>query len=251
MKNKKTYYYESLQDDFFNDGKQHKLNDDYVWIRRDLPSRFLSALIYALALVFSNVYCRLFLHIKIIGAKKVRKYDGGFFMYGNHTQPIGDVFDPALICFPKRIYTVVGAANMDLPFIGRILPFLGALPIPDTLSGMKKFQNAIEYRVVSGHPVIIYPEAHVWSYYTGIRKFGPTSFKYPINLDVPVFCMTATYKKRKFFKKPKINIYIDGPFAAEGSKKERAEKLCADVYECMTRRSLESDCKYINYIKKV
>ena len=172
-------------------------------------------------------------------------------MYGNHTQPIGDVFDPALICFPKRIYTVVGAANMDLPFIGRILPFLGALPIPDTLSGMKKFQNAIEYRVVSGHPVIIYPEAHVWSYYTGIRKFGPTSFKYPVNLDVPVFCMTATYKKRKFFKKPKINIYIDGPFAAEGSKKERAEKLCADVYECMTRRSLESDCKYINYIKKV
>ncbi len=250
MKIKKVFYYESLQDDFFDDGKEHKLSDDYIWIRKDLLSRFLSAFIYVLALIFSNIYCRLFLHIKIIGAKKVRKQKGGFFLYGNHTQPIGDVFNPALVCFPKRIYTVVSAANMDLPIIGKILPFLGALPIPKTIGGMKSFQQAIECRINKGHPVIIYPESHVWEYYTGIRPFSAVSFKYPVNLNTSVFCMTTTYQKRKFFKKPKITIFIDGPFTAEGSKKEKADKLCNSVYECMLNRSKQSNCNYIEYIAK-
>lgn len=250
MKNKKIFYYETLQDDFFDDGKEHRLSDGYRWIRTDFWSRFLSAFIYALAIIFSNVYCRIFLHVKIVGAKSVRKEKSGFFIYGNHTQPIGDVFNPALVCFPKRIYTVANAANMDLAFIGKILPYLGALPIPETVSGMKRFQKAIEYRINGGHPVIIYPEAHVWEYYTGIRPFGATSFKYPVNLDTPVYCMTTTYKKRKFGKKPKTVIYIDGPFAADGSKKERAEKLCKQVYKCMVKRSKQSDCEYIEYILK-
>lgn len=247
MKNKKMLYYKTLQDDFFDDGKEHKLPDGYKWIRNDLLSKFLSAVIYTLALIFSNIYCRLFLHIKIVGAKKVRRQKGGFFLYGNHTQPVGDVFNPALACFPKRIYTVVGAANMDLAFIGKILPYLGALPIPDTLGGMKDFQKAIECRVNGGHPIIIYPEAHVWEYYTGIRPFGAVSFKYPVNLDAPVYCMTTTYKLRKHGKKPRAVIYIDGPFGAQGSKKEKAEKLCKQVYECMTERSKESDCEYVEY----
>ncbi len=250
MKNKKILYYESLQDDFFDDGKEHKLHEGYKWVRCDFLSRFLSLFIYALALFFSNIYCRLFLHIKIVGAKKVRKEKQGFFLYGNHTQPVGDVFNPALACFPKRIYTVVSAANMDLAVIGKVLTYLGALPIPDTISGMREFQKAIEYRINTGHPVIIYPEAHVWEYYTGIRPFGATSFKYPVNLDAPVYCMTTTYQKRKFGKRPKAVIYIDGPFKAEGSKKEKAEKLCKNVYECMKHRSNQSNCEYIEYREK-
>ena len=248
MKNKKVLYYDSLNDDFFDDNKKHRLSDDYVWIRRDLRSKFLSWLIYTLAIIFSNVYCRLFLHIKIVGAKVLRRQKGGFFLYGNHTQPVGDVFDPALACFPKRIYTVVGAANMDLKFIGKILPYLGALPIPETLSGMKEFQRAIEYRINTGHPIVIYPEAHVWEYYTGIRPFSAVSFKYPIKLNAPVFCMTCTYQKRRFGKRPKMTVYIDGPFNVCGdTAKQKSENLCATVHKCMSDRSKMSNFEYIEY----
>lgn len=249
MKNKKIYYYKDFNDDFFDNGRVHTLPDGYRWIRNDLFSKILSKVIYCLALIISSVYCKLFLHIKFIGADKLRKQKGGFFLYGNHTQPVGDVFIPAFACFPKRIYTMVSAANLDLHLIGKILPYLGALPIPESLSGMKQFQNALELRIKSGHPVIIYPEAHVWEYYTKIRPFGAVSFKYAVNLDVPVFSMTATYKKRKFFKKPRTVIYIDGPFCADGTKKEKTEKICSDVYENMVKRSLNSDCEYIRYEK--
>lgn len=248
MNKEKIRYYDSCSDDFFQQGEEYKLPENYKWIKNNIGFKLLSALTYSLALIFSNVYCRLFLHVRIKGAKKIREQKGGFFLYGNHTQPIGDVFNPALACFPKRIYTVVSVANMYLPIIGKILPYLGALPIPDNLNGMKKFTDAIEQRIKTGHPVIIYPEAHLWEYYTDIRPFANTSFKYPVNLDVPVYCMTTTYQKRKYGKKPKITIYIDGPFDVyEGSKKQRATDLCNKVYSRMKERAKNSNCDYISY----
>ena len=251
MSKEKIRYYESFSDDFFQVGENYKLSDNYKWIKNGVGFKFLSALTYSLAIIFSNIYCRLFLHVKIVGAKNLRRQKGGFFLYGNHTQPIGDVFNPALVCFPKRIYTVVGVANMHLPVIGKILPYLGALPIHDTLRGMKMFNSAVEERIKTGHPVIIYPEAHLWEYYTHIRPFSDTSFKYPVNLDVPVFCMTTTYQKRKFGNKPKITIYVDGPFdICDGSKKQRTSNLCEAVQTQMNERAKNSNCEYIHYIKK-
>lgn len=250
MSKAKIRYYNSFSDDFFQVGEEYKLPEDYKWIRNDIKFKLLSGLIYSLAIIFSNIYCRLFLHVRIKGAKKVRQQKGGFFLYGNHTQPIGDVFNPALVCFPKRIYTVVSAANMYLPVIGKILPCLGAIPIPDTLSGMKKFTAAIEQRIKSGHPIIIYPEAHLWEYYTDIRPFAETSFKYPVNLEVPVYCMTTTYQKRKLGKKPKITVYIDGPFQADDAqKKQRAVNLRDAVYAQMRERAKSSNCNYISYVQ--
>lgn len=251
MSKEKIRRYESFSDDFFQTGREYRLPEDYKWIRKDIKSAFLSWLVYAVAIVFSNVYCRLFLHVRIKGAKKVRRQKDGFFLYSNHTQPVGDVFNPALVCFPKRIYTVVSAANMYLPVIGKILPYLGALPIPDTLHGMKQFNLAVEERIKSAHPVIIYPEAHVWEYYTDIRPFSETSFKYPINLGVPTYCITATYQKRKLGKKPKITLYVDGPFEAKGDNNtQRAKALRNAVYAKMKERAKLNNCEYITYIQK-
>lgn len=247
MKNK-VYEYQNFNDDFFDDGKPHELPRDYRWIKTDFLSRLKSALVYSLAIIFGTVYCRVFLHMRIKNAKVLRKCRTGFFLYGNHTQPVGDVFIPALSCLPKRIYTVVSPANFDIPFIGKILFPLGALPIPNSLKGMKEFKAALNRRVEEGHPVIIYPEAHVWPYYTEIRPFSSVSFKYPEKYGVPAFCMTTTYQKRKFGSKPKITVYINGPFEGLGeTSKEKAENLRQTVYDCMCENSKMSDFKYIKY----
>lgn len=245
-------YYTSYETDFFAAAKDYSLPHDYKWVRNDLFSRIASVLIYSAAIIFSNIYCRLFLHVRIKGSDKIRSIKGtGFFVYGNHTQPVGDVFNPALVCFPKRIYTIASTANYTLPVIGKILPYLGALPVPDTLSGMKKFENAIEYRLKQNSPIIIYPEAHVWEYYTGIRPFSATSFKFPLKYDSPVFSMTTTYQRRLSGKKPRITIYIDGPFSADGATgKEKAQSLCDNVYQSMLIRSKESNYNYIEYVLK-
>ncbi len=246
-------YYTDFTEDFDKTKNQNiKLDDDYKFIRKDFLSRFYSAFIYAVAVIFSYPYCRFFLHVKFEGRKKLKKFKNtGFFLYANHTQPVGDVFTPAHAAFPKRIYTIVSEANYGIPVIGKILPYLGALPILKSVSGIKKLTKSIETRIEEKKCIVIYPEAHVWDYCTFIRPFADTSFKFPAKLSVPVFSMTAVYKKSKVFKKPKAIYYIDGPFYPKGqSLKEKSESLKDQVFEKMTQRSKESNFKYIEYIKK-
>lgn len=145
-KNAEVRRYSSFADDFVTTKDQdHRLPEDYRWIRTDVRSRFLSALSYGAALVISSVWCRAALHVRLRDRKLLRAARDGAFIYANHTQPVGDVFIPALASFPRRIYTVVSPANLGIPVIGRILPYLGALPIPDTLGGMRGFTEAVKH----------------------------------------------------------------------------------------------------------
>lgn len=252
MKRTEVRYYSSYTDDFEQSNNQDfKLPQDYKWVRTNFGSRVLSAFIYTLAVIFSSVYCKMFLHMKVKGREKIKGVKGGFFIYGNHTQPIGDVFIPALCVLPKRIYTVVSTANYGIPFIGKILPFLGALPIVNSLHGVKELNKAMEYRLKKGHPIVIYPEAHVWEYYTDIRPFPDTSFKFPVKFDKPTFAMTVTYKKSRLFSKPIMEVYLDGPFYPHGNAiKEKTADLHHQVYSVMEKRSQNSNYVYIEYKEK-
>lgn len=244
-------YYNSFTDDFEQSANQNfKLPQNYKWVKTNLTSKILAEIIYGLAVIFGGLYCKFVLHIKIIGRKNLKGIKGGFLIYGNHTQPVGDVFIPALCVLPKRIYTVVSTANYGIPFIGKILQYLGALPIVDTLSGIKELNRAIEYRLNNGNPIVVYPEAHVWEYYTGIRPFADTSFKFAVKYNVPAFAMTVTYKKSKIFKKPTTEVFIDGPFYAQGdTTKSKVCNLHNIVFETMKSRAENSNYEYIKYVK--
>ena len=77
---------------------------------------------------------------------------------------------------------------------GTIVEMLGAIPVPGNKESMKNFLDAIKKRIENGNSITIYPEAHIWPYYTKIRPFKEVSFKYPVELNVPAFCMTNTYQ---------------------------------------------------------
>lgn len=253
MNGERIRYYSSYSDDFVTTKEQeYQIPKDYQWVRKDLGSRFLSWLIYTIAFIFSSVYCRLVLHVRFKNKWVMRlARETGAFIYCNHTQPFGDVFHPALASFPSRVYVLVSPANYGIPVIGKVLPYLGALPVADSLEGMKKLNEAIEYRLGQKRHIVIYPEAHVWEYYTGIRPYPQTSFKYPVRYDKPVYCMTTTYQKRRSGKKPGITIYVDGPFYPDKTRnaKEQAVNLRDMVYECMENRSKNSTYEYIRYEK--
>lgn len=248
-----TYYYKSFEDDFVKSKKQeYKLPENYKWIRNNLFYRFLSNILYRIAKVCGFIYCKLFLHVKFENNKILKKYKNeGYFIYGNHTQPIGDVFIPA-ISSKKRIYTIASPSNIGVTCIGPLLPMIGILPIPEDLGKTKQLIEAIKQRINQKKAIIIYPEAHVWPFYTKIRPYKSTAFKFPVNTASKVFCMTTTYYKRRNRKKPGIKVYIDGPFEVDSglSKQENADKLYKEVYECMVERSKNSNLEYIKYVEK-
>lgn len=250
-KSSKIYYYKDYEEEIVKSSNQnYKLKKDYKWIHTNKIYIFLSEVIYAIAKVFGNIYCSIFLKVKIKNRDILRPYKNtGYFVFGNHTQSIGDVFIPAVVCKDKRIYTVASTANLGIKVIGPLLPMLGILPTENTITGTKELYKAIKQRISEKQAVIIYPEAHVWPYYTKIRPFPNTSFKFPIELNAPVFCMTTTYSKRRFGNKPKITVYVDGPFMVDSklSKKQNQDNICSQVYECMNKRSQKSNYQYIEY----
>jgi 1-acyl-sn-glycerol-3-phosphate acyltransferase len=249
------YYTDELNDEFsIAQIEPRSIDENYVYIHTSLFKRFTHFFWYrVIATPIAFLYVKLTFGQKSKGRRKLWKHRrDGYFMYGNHTQDIGDAFIPNVSSFPKTDYIIVHANNVSMPVLGKITPSLGALPLPEGMQAYKNFLNAVETRIEEGHAVVIYPEAHIWPYYTKIRNFPDTSFAYPAKLGSPVYCFTNTYHKRKFRKQPKIVTYIDGPFYPDMDLpiKARKKELRDMVYRTMVKRAEKSDHVQIRYIKQ-
>lgn len=250
-----TYYYDTYEDDFVSSKRaEYKKKDNFKRIHTNPFYRLWSRFLYRLARIFAFFYLPLVHHVKIVNLDALRPFrDKACFIYGNHTQPLGDVFFPIPLTKHRRFYTVAGWDNLNLPVIGPLLPALGAIPIADTLKDIKPFCDAVEQRIKEKAAIIFYPEAHVWPYYTGIRPFPKTAFRFPVKLNVPSFAMTMTYQERGKGKRPAITIYVDGPFYPDDhlSEKDRQVKIHDDIRNCMEERAKNSTYEYIRYVKRV
>ncbi len=246
--------YRSYTEDFVESKNQDiRLPDDYVWVHKNPLYRCYMAVLYGAAQVFTFFYTRFSLHLRVVNRSVFKKCrDTGYFLYGNHTQPVGDAFAPIRYMFPKRMYTIMSPANLGIPLLGKILPGLGGLPIPDTVDGMKEFLDALKFYIDRKKCIVIYPESHVWPWCDFIRPFPDTSFRYPVMYDVPAFCMTVTYQKRRHGKKPRMTVYLDGPFypQPELGMRQARKQLHDQIFACMQKRSKNSTYAYVRYEKE-
>ncbi|MBP5533415.1 MAG: 1-acyl-sn-glycerol-3-phosphate acyltransferase [Lachnospiraceae bacterium] len=256
MEDRKVLYYtDELHNEFSTFTTEPPYIDgNYDYERRSGIKKFMNFFLYRIVMYpIVVLYALIVFRQKIVGKKKLKPFKGkGIFLYGNHTQPLGDALLQTRLTFPRRTYIIVHPNNLKVPVFGKMVPALGGLPIPDDKAAYKNFLAAVNGRVSEGNPLVIYPEAHIWPYYTGIRPFVDTSFLYPVNLQAPVFCFVNTYKKTRFRKRPKMVTYIEGPFypEKEGSPKVNRKRLRDKVYACMCELASNSDVNVIEYIKK-
>ncbi len=252
----KTVYYEDELNDEFSKAviEAKQIDESYKYISKNPFWKLIRFFFYrVIATPFAFIYTKLTLRLKIKNKNALKQCKKtGYFLYLNHTQETADAFIPSVAAFPKGVYTVVHPANVSIKVLGRINPYLGALPTPTALRATRNFKNAIERRLLEKNVIAIYPEAHIWPFYTGIRNFPDTSFNFPVMYNEASFSLTTTYKSRGDSKKPKAVSYIDGPFYPnmELHPRERAKDLRDRIYNAMLERSKESDCEYIKYIKK-
>ena len=254
-KRKIIYYTDELNDEFsLAEITPKYIGGDYVYGHTSLFKRFTHFFWYRImAMPIAFFYTKLALYHRIVGAEVLRPYrKTGYFLYGNHTHDIGDAFMPNMIEKRKDKYMIVHPNNVSMPYLGRITPSLGAIPLPDDLAAHRHFNEIIERRIREGHAIVIYPEAHIWPFYTGIRPFPDTSFAYPIKLGVPAFCFTNTYQRRGKSKRPRVVTYIDGPFFEDTSLPPRARRkdLRDRIHATMVRRAENSNMTVIRYVKK-
>ncbi len=202
------------------------------------------------AIPLAHCYLKTKFRHKIIGKEKLKDFKKcGKFIYGNHTQPTADALIPTFVDSLHGPYVIVHANNVSMPYLGRVTPYMGALPLPDDMAATRSFAEIIKKRIEQGKSVVIYPEAHIWPYYTKIRPFGEESFMYPVKHNTPVFCFTNTYQRKGKRAHPQMVTYIDGPFYpdSECSPREARRKLREQVYEAMCSRALLSNVEWIEY----
>lgn len=255
MENRKVIYYQDELNDEFSTAKiepriideNYKYKHSIIW---NICSYIMQNII---SMPIKVLYAKLKFRIRYIGKEKLKSFKKqGYFIYANHTQAFSDTFIPSIANYPKRNFLIVNPANVSIKYAKTAIEMLGAIPTPSTKTAMKNFLQTIEEKIDKKYSITIYPEAHIWPYYTKIRPFKDVSFKYPVELNTPVFCITNTYQSYgKNKDKIKIISYIDGPFFKNNnlSKKEQQKDLRDRVYNQMTEKSKNSNIEYIKYIK--
>ena len=256
-KTKTIYWKDELHDDFDEVGLERpNVPFNYHYIRKNPINAFFSGILYhAIAVPVLATYC--FLHgIRVENKRYYKKIkrDGGF-IYANHVA-LSDVFKfQALISFGKRINILGYSDILSVPVVKHIVRALGYLPLPlkDDKDNFAKLMDSMSYYIKKKHQaILIYPEAHIWPYYTKIRNFPNNSFIYPSKILAPVIPAVTVWKERKFRKTPRQVIRIGKPiYPLPGvSIQENKEHFLEECKKQMLLLSNVKQQEYIKYIKQ-
>lgn len=142
----------------------------------------------------------------IKGKSQLKKVNGGAVTVMNHVHPM-DCTMVKLAVFPRRIYFTSLRNNLELPFVGWLIKFCGALPVPTSNGKMVRFIKQIKQGIKNGDLVHFYPEGMLIRNYEGLREFYPGAFYTAVHSDCPVIPMVL------------INLYPHGLWRLAGGKR--------------------------------
>ena len=254
MSRKTVFYTDELNEDFAGTNIDRKpLREDYRYVRKEPLWRAAEFLLYRVIaqplvwLFVKAVFLQRFQNKRVLKAAK----NSGAYLYANHTNGLFDAFVPNMLDMRKRCWIIVGPDAMSIPGLNPVIEMLGGVPLGSTAKQKLEMRSCVAQRVGEKGLVTIYPEAHIWPWYTGIRPFSAASFVYPAHDGLPVYAVTNCYQKRRIGRFPKLLTFVDGPFYADLSLpiKERRERLRNQCYEAMQARASEhSTYAYWNYV---
>lgn len=258
-KEKQTIFYrDELNDDFAgNNIKTKEIPNDFKYLNNSWLFRVNSWLLRYLFAVpvlwLANVFV---FRVKIVNKKLLKPLKKqGYYVFSNHVLPYDPIILPANTQVGKRMIIIAGPDLFSIsPFVSWLVKHFYAIPTPNAdITMCENFCECLSTNVKQGNRVLIFPEAHIWPYYNGIRNFKASSFKYPVNDNAPIVVATTTFKKRKGNRKPKPIVYLDGPFYPNTSltSREQIKDLRERAYNAMKwRAGQDNNYAYINYVKK-
>ncbi len=245
---KTVYYKDPLNDDFAGTRISHDVIDEkYNYVPKNFFYKIGTYILRGIAMPIIFLLEHLVYGVTIKNRKALKGLKGAY-LYGNHTA-VFDAFTPMLLSFPRRNKIIANPDAVSIKGIKTIVKMLGVIPLPSENKGMVKFMKDLDYCHKRGENITIYPEAHIWPYYNGVRPFKSTSFHYPVKDGSPTVAFFTAYQKPSFpeclIRKVKVTVYVSDPFYPDKTlkPKEAQAKLRNQVYDFMC------DCskKYSNY----
>lgn len=255
MKQKRILYYtDPLNEDFGPKPRNLKvITGNYRYNRDNFWVRIFDFFTYRFILTpIAFIYTKLIAKIKLVNKKLLKDLrKEGVIVYANHTHAQADAFGPNIYFFPQKVSMITNSANVSLPILGNLTKAWGALPLPEDYTASKNFLKELALRLKRKGVVVIYPEAHLWPYYTKIRPFTYNNFAYSVKFNVKSYVLTTTYQTKRNGKLKRV-VYLDGPFSLSPllTNKEAAVALRDEVFKVMNERSKLSTYEKYEYVQR-
>ena len=121
--------------------------------------------------------------------------------------------------WPVKTEVPLWKRNNEGP-LASIMRLAGSIPVPEMLSGLRKFYSALDDAIDEHKTVHFYAEASMWFYFAPIRPFKKGAFALAQKHGVPVIPLAISYRKPtglyKLFKKnePNVTLHIGEPQTA-------------------------------------
>lgn len=198
-----------------------------------LFSIFSNLLYYGIAFPILLILLKIVYDLKIEGKENIKNLKSGAITVSNHVL----VLDCAMVgiaCIWKKVCYTVQEKSFQIPFVGKLIHFLNAIPIPDKIKEKKHFIQEVDTRLQKGDIVHFYPEGSLIPYHKEIRDFKNGAFDFAVRNQVPVVPMVFQFREprgiRKLFKrKQDVTLSILEPVMCE----ENSKKLKEEVYKKM------------------
>ena len=260
MKNNIRYYQDETKDDFCHTktNKNVIVGDEYNYYSKNIFFNLFSfCTYYLIAFPILYFFCYFIKGIRVKNRKRIKNVKGGAILYSNHTSIIDAYIGPVMLTPFKRCYIVGNKDAVSIKGISLLVKSLGCLPVPDTTRGLIRMNKSVSEILNDKKRIIIFPEAHIWHGYTGLRPFPETSFRFASSNNVPAIPIAVTYQFRKGFlkhKKPRMVIHVGEPIYGkeELSVKENAKYLSVQT-EKAVKEMLYKHNNYarFTYIKNI
>ena len=193
--------------------------------------------------------------LRIKGKENIRKnrklLKNGAITVCNHVYK----WDFLAILQAVKFRTLTFPARSDLVFTDDAFQVLGAggIPLPETISGTKKFNEAFDHIHDRKKWIHVFPESCRWDFYQPIRPFKPGAFSFAYKYNVPVIPMVISYRPRtgfyKIFRKrkndPLITLTIGEPILPDMTlqRKHCSQKMMQEAHSWMEKAAgIEQNC---------
>lgn len=169
---------------------------------RFLPSGFFEKtthhILNFLAVLVFTVHFHLHDHVRIEGRENYKKMKKqGAVVIHNHCHLFDTVMISSLITRFDDMTLVTLEENFQIPVAGRIIRYLGCVPIPKSYRANKKFMKLIDELLQDDKKVSIVPEGYMWPYYPGLRPFYPGAFRFAVKNQKPALPVVIVFRKKK------------------------------------------------------
>lgn len=171
-----------------------EIDDDYTFLERGWWFRLVSGAFRRFAYAVLKVYNRLFFGLRVRGKENLQGIEGGAVTICNHVNMIDCTF-VGCQCGKKKPYFPTLKSNLEIPFIRKLVEYLGGFPIPETPKAFRSFSRKIEEMLREGKWVHLFPEGHLIPYCPELREFKRGAFGYACRCGVPVIPFVVTYRE--------------------------------------------------------